>query len=178
MTSKSGNEIAVLHSIRRPHSDRIKTRVKRWEIRKTKPSIPTPFTDYIYEPKSGGGCGKVIGEFVCDDIYEIKPDAECYFSYGYDIDDDTLDETCLTQENLKEYGKGRTLYGLHISRLKIYDKPKELSEFNLLCKRRSGTYNCDYCKYLTAASWDGLVLGCDRRLRRPPQAWCYVEVKK
>ena len=172
MTSRNGNEIAVLHSIRRPHSDAIKTRVKRWEIRKTKPSIPTPFTDYIYEPKSGGGCGKVIGEFVCDDIYEIKPDAECYFSYGYEIDDDTLDETCLTQENLKEYGRGRTLYGLHISQLKIYGKPKELSEFKKPCQAVD-CYNCDF------GIWGaGIDVDCGAHINRPPQSWCYVEAKK
>ena len=173
MTSQNGNEIAVLHSIRRPHSDRIKTRVKRWEIRKTKPSIPTPFTDYIYEPKSGGGCGKVIGEFICDKI--IVADCDSVALFDRQTKEYIGEEACLTAEEARKYLGVTCGYALHISELKIYDKPKELSEFNLLCKRRSGTYNCDYCKYLTAASWDGLVLGCDRRLRRPPQAWCYVE---
>ena len=71
--------------------------------------------------------GKIIGEFVCDKIIEITPDNECR-SYGYDIDDDTLAQTMLTQQDLMSYGKGKTLYGWHINDLKIYDKPKNLSK--------------------------------------------------
>ena len=115
--------------------------------------------------------GLVIGEFVCDRIDKYPYNKE----FGYEISEESFNKTMLTADEFCNYGKGKPLYGWHISALKIYDKPKELSEFSLLCKRRSGAYSCDYCKYLTAASWDGLVLGCDRRLRRPPQAWCYVE---
>ena len=72
--------------------------------------------------------GKVIGSFICDRIDEIEPDLE-YYSDGYDIDDDRLAETCLTREQLREYGKGVTLYGWHITEPKLFDKPKELGEF-------------------------------------------------
>lgn len=72
--------------------------------------------------------GKVIGSFICDRIDEIEPDLE-YYSDGYNIDDDRLAETCLTWEQLREYGKGVTLYGWHITEPKLFDKPKELSEF-------------------------------------------------
>ena len=71
---------------------------------------------------------RVIGSFICDRIDEIEPDLE-YYSDGYDIDDDRLAETCLTREQLREYGNGVTLYGWHITEPKLFDKPRELGEF-------------------------------------------------
>lgn len=118
--------------------------------------------------------GKVIGEFVCDYILQFTQDD--YYS-PYDISDDDLSETCLSQEDLYEYGKGKTLYGWHISNLKIYDKPKELSEF----------YKKDFKKALLY--WEYLFsIDCvddepepkeeDYILTKPPQSWCYVEGRK
>ena len=37
----------VLHSINRPHTDNIKSGLKLWEIRKSKPNISVPFVDFI-----------------------------------------------------------------------------------------------------------------------------------
>lgn len=161
----------VLYSINRPHTDNIKSGRKLWEMRKTKPNILVPFTSFIYETKKKGGCGKVIGEFICDETYTIKPDFE-YYSYGYDIDDDMLLETCLTQEELKEYGKGKTLYGLHISDLKIYDKPKELSEFKVACNPKLCLSGCESVHLDNCFR---CINQGNRRLTRPPQSWCYVE---
>ena len=72
---------------------------------------------------------KVIGEFVCDRIDTLVPATE---PYGiYDIDDDYVLQTCLENGNLWDYGHGGTLYGWHISNLKIYDTPRELREFGV-----------------------------------------------
>lgn len=38
---------------------------------------------------------------------------------------------CLNQPELIQYGKGETIYGWHISDLKIYDKPLLLSELGV-----------------------------------------------
>ncbi len=73
--------------------------------------------------------GKVIGEFVCDEILQFNQDDYDY--PNYDISDDDLNRTCLSQEDLYKYGNGKTLYGWHISDLVIYDKPKDLSEFQI-----------------------------------------------
>lgn len=86
--------------------------------------------------------GRIIGEFICDKVYKIEPIfsfCDCYsgyddssdFSYfeDYSIDSERLKKTCLTRQELYIYGKEETLYGWHISDLKIYDKPKELGEF-------------------------------------------------
>lgn len=183
---------------------------KTIEVRKSCPS-KTPFKSYIYCTKKDmaepflyygkGGKelatekGKVIGEFLCDRIEKIEPCFE-YYSNGYDVDDDMLTYTCLTREELMQYGKGATLYGWHITDLVIYDKPKELREFwaynNEWHKRFGEQY--DYCCYnattnsgeawVDCAGYEG-VYNCYRcweewsgwchRLTRPPQSWCYVE---
>ena len=94
--------------------------------------------------------GKVIGEFVCDEIIEWQYTTA--HKYYVDYPDDCTsyfpylkchsEATGLKCSEIENYGKGKPLYGWHISDLKIYDKPRELSEF---------------------------------RITRPPQGWCYVE---
>ena len=74
--------------------------------------------------------GKVIGEFVCDMITDISVVVRnCNEDYNLVYHNDECKGSCLTWKELQEYGKGKPLYGWHISDLKIYDKPKELSEF-------------------------------------------------
>lgn len=132
---------SILMSIRPEWCKKIFDGEKSIEVRKTRPLIDMPFKVYVYETKArfvkcvrgactkyGYGSGKVIGSFICDRIDEIEPDLE-YYSDGYDIDDDRLAETCLTREQLREYGKGVTLYGWHITEPKLFDKPRELGEF-------------------------------------------------
>lgn len=107
--------------------------------------------------------GKVIGEFVCDDVIQwnykrfitMTGTNDTYFPFR-----DDLKATCLSYEEFANYGKGKTLYGWHISNLKIYDKPKELSEFKTvkLTERQIG-----FNRYET------------KSIERPPQSWCYVE---
>lgn len=59
-----------------------------------------------------------------------------------------LSEMCLSAQQLFDYiGIGKHFYGLHISELKIYDKPKELSEFKTPpCEK--GEKACANCKWL------------------------------
>ena len=139
---------AVLISIHPKWVEKIASGKKTIEVRKTRPKIKTPFKCYIYETKGAfsdfngdtnklsiamtlRNCGKVIGEFICDRIDKI-PYLWEYPELGYDLDDDQQEETCLTRKETEEYGKRKPLYGWHISDLKIYDKPKELSEFKNL----------------------------------------------
>lgn len=101
---------------------------------------------------------RVIGEFICDkvDEWECKNRLEILesfphwrASYMFFVDD--LEKTCLTYDDLWDYGKGNPLYGLHISDLKIYDKPRNLSEFGKV------------------------GFGHEVPLKRPPQSWMYIE---
>ena len=93
---------------------------------------------------------------MCDRIDTINPEME---PYGiYDVDDDFVAQTRLVNGALWDYGKGATLYGWHISELKVYDTPKLLSKFDGLRKTKFGY---------------ALV-----EIKRPPQSWCYVEELK
>lgn len=98
-------------------------------------------------------CRKVIGEFICD---EVKDCREVF-----------IEPTCLTVDEWLKYTDGykRKVYGWHISELKIYDKPKELTDF-AQCHRCELSGDCKQHEY----SCDGYYM-----LNRPPQSWCYVE---
>ena len=77
---------------------------------------------------------------------------------------------CLPREELETYLDGHEGYGLHISRVKIYDAPKELDEFRWVCPN---DLYCDSC----AMYWEnnGTCGNESLLLRRPPQSWCYVQ---
>lgn len=155
---------AVLISIQPKWCEYIASGKKTVEVRKTKPKIDVPFKCYIYETQGRTetpfvdeeghfiykGRGQVIGEFVCDTINYIgwisNPTKLNWKNY-YDKD------SCLTSIQLYDYSNGGCYYEWHISDLKIYDKPRELSEFS---------------KY---------GFGHPVPLKRPPQSWMYVEAE-
>lgn len=121
------------------------------------------------------GNGKVIGEFTCDQIESV-----IWATYGkyaglpfVAIPDDTPGikftqyreikeyekQTCLSENEIVSYlsrskTRGRAGYLLHISDLRIYDTPRELSGFTGLRNTRFG-----------AAPYD---------IKRPPSSWCFV----
>lgn len=117
--------------------------------------------------------GHVAGEFVCDRVETIKATTE---PYGiYDVDDGFVKQTGLVNGALWDYGHGKTLYGWHISDLKIYDTPKELPQFRECC----GTQDCDKCQFWeNTGEYAGCLTSEERRLNRAPQSWCYVEELK
>lgn len=130
--------------------------------------------------------GKVGLAIVCDKItrYNCDKNFDEYFIAGYIGAYMPLKEMCLTNKDLIEYGKGRPLYDWHISDLKIYDKPKELSEFRACnFKSMNGTDVCgNYdCKYYQDSGSYMIPPSCAKngcRITRPPQSWQYVEEKK
>lgn len=113
--------------------------------------------------------GHVAGEFICDRVETIKAATE---PYGiYDVDDDFVVQTRLVDGALWEYGKGATLYGWHISKLEIYDTPKELPEFHTWKKCKS----CSKSGYeSTACIYDENCM-IPAAITKAPQSWCYVE---
>lgn len=80
----------------------------------------------LYQYISYGMHEKVIGEFVCDKIDDILCDDRDGKNPPLE---ELLVESCLNYEELCKYGNCKDLYGWHITDLKIYDQPKELSEF-------------------------------------------------
>ena len=135
-----------------------------------------------YRTNTVGRCnGKVIGEFTCDNIatynYDYCPHPEIGMDYDccdswWEIDDEDLESACLAEKEFRDYAFGREeMYGWHISNLKIYDMPKQLSAFKGLCKIEVGCGECPYYNY-TKMECDG------RTIKRPPQSWCYVEEQR
>ena len=165
---------AVMLSIRPKWVEKIASGEKTIEARKPRPKLDTPFKCYIYCTQSGvalgawGKHGKVIGEFTCDRIDRLAPANE---PYGiYDIDDYYVLQTCLENGALWDYGHGTPLYGWHISDLRIYDTPRELTEFRRSCP---DDLCCEACAMYS--NNNGICNNGALPLRRPPQSWCYVE---
>lgn len=120
--------------------------------------------EYDYTAYTCGG--KVVGEFVCDRIDEIRvvdSDLMRYVTVNDKADMYITEEARLSVDELYDYLWPKKGFAWHISDLVIYDKPKDLSEFRkpLECHRGKVRDNCIGC-------WD-----CD--ITRPPQSWCYVE---
>lgn len=118
--------------------------------------------------------GKVIGEFVCDKVAEIKSDAVYSKVFGgFDVRFN-FDKyaSCLTEEQIVDYlGEGKG-YAWYISNLVIYDQPEELSGFYKKCKSfDKDEWENDDCLECENPCGNGGKL----YLKRPPQGWCYVE---
>lgn len=201
---------SVLISIRPEWCQLIVDGKKTVEVRKTRPKLETPFKCYIYctygmglinrfdevypnmlldrkvtKKNSYGNCcnGKVIGEFICDRIYQYST-AECI--EGVDITTEEITRmSCLTHEELVRYENSEEpkdfclylmgLYCWHISDLVIYEKPKELSEFVRRCKAYGkDTGRCWDCSKSVGDEHDCGENGM-LEMKWPPQTWCYVE---
>ena len=183
-------------NIRPKWVEKISSGEKTIEVRKSAPK-EVPFKAYIYCTKGKDGYewlyrvdnngygkaqswhGKVIGEFICDKVER--------FTVGSLRSDDIENLACLSYNEMISYFykpeelDGKTAkqgFAWHISDLKIYDKPKELSEFSKLCP--IDTRNCENCiTYGKPYTWDfdekTEKIFCTRRLTHPPQSWQYVE---
>ena len=121
--------------------------------------------------------GKVIGEFICGKVMFLTP----LGLRGFEMREEILKSICLTNDDLNAYGGLKTLYGWHISDLKIYDKPKELSEFISPSKAKKCVDYCinGICSNLGYEELCGAIRCCKyKKLTRPPQSWIYVEEQK
>lgn len=177
---------AVMISIRPKWCEKICRCEKSIEVRKTRPKLETPFKCYIYRTKGTVPHiindkwvqmevgGTIIGEFVCDRIYELEtrsPGGSYYVKgEGQPTTNDVARQSCLTLKDMHEYLQAKVGYGWRISELKIYDKPKELGEFRRVCV--NGLY-CESCAMYREN--DGTCGNESLHLKRPFQSWGYVE---
>lgn len=197
---------SILISIHPEWCEKIFRGVKTVEVRKTAPKIEPPFKVYVYQTKHRGrniiaevlnavyGGGKVIGEFICDRVTKYDPATIACVKWetnGGEVKEHLRYNAgaCLTAEEMFDYSKGKPLRGWHITSPKLYDKPRELSEFKrpLDVVGKILAYDedvghvalvCDGCDY---ATWnDKRLVNCKNKkcLQRKisaPQSWCYVE---
>ena len=183
---------AALISIKPKWCEKIINGNKTIEVRKTRPKLDTPFKCYIYCTLQGcneffrvdlGGDvakwnrgkwwdrkGKVIGEFTCDRVYELETKARggSYYvkSEGQPTTNFIARQSCLDLKDMHGYLHAQKGYGWHITDLRIYDAPRELSEFER-------PYECNECD----AKWATECNACheESKIKRAPQSWCYVE---
>ena len=165
---------AVLISIKPKWVEMIASGKKTIDVRKTRPKIEPPFKVYIYcsqtspwnpalvyqyENPNGniyiGGknysefmSARVVGEFICDSIGFYAPE-------------------------VSDYANGKPLYGWHISDLKMYDTPKELKKFSLICKHEFCQDTCPQFKYRHCD-----ILKRTYPATKAPQSWMYVVEKE
>ena len=176
---------AVMISIRPKWCEKVARGEKTIEVRKTRPKLETPFKCYIYRTKGTVPHiindkwvqmevgGTIIGEFICDRIYELEtrsPGGSYYVKgEGQPTTNDVARQSCLALKDMHEYLQAKAGYGWHISNLKIYDPLKELSEFSRPFE------NCidKVCDEFGCASCEN-----GGHIKRPPQSWCYVEEQK
>lgn len=127
--------------------------------------------------------GKVVARFWCDKVEGIYWKQEAlnpYINDEYELvtnslsSFDLLNQSCLNETRLIDYldkdCEGWNVgFAIHISKLEIFDKPKELREFRKIgkhCKYQGRDTYCDYCSH------------CDcigDELTKAPQNYCYIE---
>lgn len=150
--------------------------------------------------------GKVIGEFVCDEVeefheWELSPQGK-FADFERERLENFLTAACLSEEEVVRYRENlpyfKPLYGWHISDLKIYDKPKELSEFanalsnrDIRCKHIEKRQTVNGRQYMKCTlqncicefrrlGWQTDCIGYEmlkerKPITRAPQSWQYVE---
>ena len=120
--------------------------------------------------------GKVVARFWCDKVEHIEYETCSRDISGWWKDDGKMfnhKDACLTYEEMFDYIGSGEGYAIHITKLEIFDKPKDISEFKSKLHIKGGCKNCPqytgfsmpYC-----ATCDFLL-----PLNRAPQSWCYVE---
>lgn len=168
---------AIMMSIKPRHDKNILNGIKTLEIRK---KFPVDYVGWVYiyntkttkdgvlklayignklefvlsYDKTSKYQGKVVGRFWCDKVDEF-----------YDFDDDLCEQACLDRGEMLAYLGDKKGYAISITKLEIFDKPKELSEF----------YKCEYIEATTIRDSER-VFKPYLPLTRAPQSWCYVEV--
>ena len=124
--------------------------------------------------------GTVCGEFTCNHIYQYTTMA---IKDSTDICDEDMERlSCLTHRELVDYEASSMkeeglwysgLYGWRIADLKIYDEPRNVSDFKIgdACPFL-GRNGCSYEFHCFRA---GKTKRCGNYLDKPPQSWCYVQ---
>lgn len=130
--------------------------------------------------------GKVIGDFVCDEIeelheWELSPQGK-FADFERERLENFITAACLSEEEVVRYRENlpyyKPLYGLHISDLKIYGKPKELSEFISPSKAKKCVDYCvnGICSNLGYEELCGAIRRCEyKKITCPPKNYIYVE---
>lgn len=125
--------ISVLASIRPQWCRLIFAEQKPVEIRKSAPRLPqgeNQFRVLLYETRSTGGHGAVVGEAVCFIVEKAEPPFNVRLSDLSYVDPDTL----------LEYSRGKPIYGWYLAYVSKYQQPRPLSDYGLQRAPQSWCY--------------------------------------
>lgn len=193
------NNNCILISIQPKWAQLIGNGLKTIEVRKNIPKLKPPFKCYIYCTKAHylidrkfinsfnsnlyiesysedirclWPCGgMVIGEFICTGFKEITTKSSCYVS------NEILDTSCLTANQIRDYANGADmLYGWMIEDVKLYNKPKRISEFKQTKVVRG--YHKNNMKEDLGIDIDYILHSKRLEVKyfeRAPQSWCYCD---
>lgn len=115
--------------------------------------------------------GKVVFRFWFDEYVKYVDCSDCSnnengyecendFRYLLSVDPVLRKETCLTSDEIEDYGNGKDLYAWHINKLEVFDKPMQLSDFQ---------------KEEYAVMPNG-IFPAYQPISRPPQSWQYAYI--
>ena len=177
---------AILMSIRPKYVAKILKGIKMFEIRKKFPSDYVGWV-YIYCTKDRKQClvrnninktyhldtcywdefesnlnGKVVARFYTSGVEEIYDKETFDITKRWSTSELCIDSiarlSCLTKQELFDYLGYKEGYAIHIDRVEIFDKQKEISGFGTLTNKCNG------------------FIGGKKPLTKAPQSWCYIEV--
>lgn len=172
---------SVLISICPKLVEKIVSGEKTIEVRKTAPK-EVPFKCYIYMTQGTykdlglyregiyQNRMKVIGEFICDKVYLIKNQGNGFVveNEAQGVTNEIASQSCLDYYDMDNYLGNKDGYGWHISKLKIYDKPKPIMQFYKPCPIE--WKNCPVCEFYSKDTGT-----CMNNVTQPPQSYMYVE---
>lgn len=108
--------------------------------------------------------GKVVARFWCDKVegtYKFYVEELCQLA-------------CINKEELYKYAGGwyktDDLLAIHITKLEIFDKPKEISEFYRIVKTDIGYCIDDIEKQKP------ITLNACKNITKAPQSYCFIEI--
>lgn len=177
---------ALMMSIKPKYVAKILNQEKTIEVRKKFPSDYQGWV-YIYCTKdkkyanliNRGGflTGMVVARFWCDKVEEIELNKNHFVNEQYSTDElnyeELLEKSCLTYRELDNYLQCEIGYAIHITKLEIFDKPKDISVFSYNKKYK----NCSECLYQNDIDYTRCNTCIELvSLTRPPQSWCYIEI--
>jgi hypothetical protein len=95
--------------------------------------------------------GKVVARFWFDEYVKYVDCSDCSnnengyecendFMYLLSVDPILRKETCLTSDEIEDYGNGKDLYAWHIKNIEIFSKVKRLEDYNVKRAPQSWCY--------------------------------------
>ncbi len=187
---------SILLSVKPQWVEKILNGKKTIEVRKQFPKDYVGWV-YIYCTKdkkyanliNRGGflTGMVVARFWCDKVEEIFGSNMISFEKDSCVDRVSMFKYLCPLtfwdnklEKLLQANEGRKIgYAIHISKLEIFDKPKELSDFKPICQKFEKDtvhYSCIGCKYCNYdLPYPATRSSCLKKITKAPQNYCYIE---